>query len=270
MCREEGIFEANCAVFAIEAHQPAPSVAAQPLFRDLQVFVDSHGADQFFSPPEEVREEEMAGQGEADAFEMFELPVEDGMIRVPTEDAALFTSRAQRLAACQGIGMGTFADLFKNSMEVMQKHAEEPQPVPSGYEPLMNAITAAKSLTQEHNTETMQKACLLLENLEAQLRGTEDKGASIVCLQVYNQFQQFVQKLADWEGLKYDRRSDSFLSKYEAAYRNVEKLLADQLNSQIPSAKRLDPLEVKNCQDGARALGPLLEEYSKLWGQLGR
>jgi hypothetical protein len=265
------VFDADSAIFGMEAHEPTPSVAGNTLFGDLKAFVESYGADKFFSQPEQVPAEDPVADGsQAEAFELFEVPAADGMMRVPTEDEECSASRERRLAACKGLGTGKFNQFFKASQELISEHAKEAKPVASDYNAVADAIAQVKALSTEHSAETVQQACKLLENIQMQLRGTQDTGVSIHCLDIYKQFAPLVDKLAQWEWFQYDRRSDSFSAKYEAAYRNVERLMGNLKKQGEANASKLEPSEVKQCQEGAKALGPLLQDYADLWQRLGR
>ncbi len=265
------MFDADSAVFGVEAHQADPTVAGNTLFGDLQAFVESHGVQQFFPPAATAaRKEDVDDNLEAPStvFEMFELPTNEGMMRVPTEAKECFNNRVQRLEACQGIGNGEFAKFFKANQQLMQTHANEPRPNPSAFEGLHAAIEKTRALEQEHSAEIVQQACQLLESIETKLRGTEDTGVSSHCLDVYKLFQALIEKLSEWDWFKYDRKSDSYYGEYDKAYRNVERLMNNRLNQGRTDAQRLSPKEVVQCQEIARALGPLLEKYSQLWKNL--
>ncbi len=265
------MFDADSAVFGVEAHQADPTVAGNTLFGDLQAFVESHGVQQFFPPAATAsRTEDVADRMETEAPksvpETFDICENNGIMRVPTEAWECSNSRAQRLAACQGIGNGELTKFFfKANQQLMQTHANEPRPNPSAFEQLHAAIEKARALEDERSTEIVQQACQLLENIETKLRGTEDTGVSSQCLDVYKPFQALMDKLITLEWFKYDRKSDGYLVKYDAACRAVDELTHDHTG-----ITKLTQAEHDTFQANAECLSSLQQEYDSMWIQLTR
>jgi hypothetical protein len=246
----------------------APAVSADSFFRGLQQFVELHGANELFSGQEEARQGQVVGEDEDDVLDsvisLLELPHTEGMMRVLEEKDELCTKREQRVAQCQGIGVGRLKDFFKERMQLMQRHAREEPPQPEDDEDFTAMLEEVQDLSMDHSEETVEAACQLLQNINENLCDTDNGGVLTQCLNVYKEFSDLVKTLADWDLFEYDRRGDEWSARYDTANTQVERLADNMIN------RTLIAQEVQQCQADARELGVLLQDYADKWKELDR
>ncbi len=247
----------------------APAVSGDSVFRDLQQFVELHGANELFSGQEEARQGQVVGEDEDDVLDsvisLLELPHTEGMMRVLEEQDELCTKREQRVAQCQGIGVGRLKDFFKERMELIQRHAREEPPQPEDCEDFTAMLEEVEELERYHSEETVEQACQLLQNIQEHFCDDIDtRDVMPQCLNVYKEFSDLVKTLAEWGLFEYDRRDDEWSTRYDTANTQVERLADNMIN------RTLIAQEVQQCQADARELGVLLQDYADQWKELDR
>jgi hypothetical protein len=145
----------------------------------------------------------------------------------------------------------------------MQKMAEERPPEPVEYTELNEAIGVARSLETSHSSEVVEQACKLLEEIEKKLRDTDTGATFFECLQIYQEFEGIVQRLAVWQLFFYDRRGEQWQLRYQRANQDFESL-----KNHANKTHLLDSQIYVACLKNTEELGRLLQDYSELWMQL--